>query len=136
MLSIKSNYLLDPCYVKCGSWIGNMAVSQGLVSIAESQAPSQAYGTRNLQVKRIPWRPVRTLNFEKHCIRFFHLDLPSTLRTHNSLPPTYSAFPSLPHLQLTLSLEISILIMGSTNPLTNPINYFYFGDFLIYMSNH
>lgn len=134
-MSIKSNSLLDPCYAKCGAWIGSMAVSQGLVRTAESEVPPQTYWTRNLQVKRIPWWPVCTLNFEKHCTRFFHLDLLSTLHTHNSLPPTYSPFSSLPYLQLMLSLEISILIMGSTNPLSYPISYFYFRDFLIYTFN-
>lgn len=135
--SIKSNYLLDQCYAKCSSWIGRMAISQGLVRIAESQVLTQTYcWTRNLQVRRIPWWPVCTLHFEKHCTRFFHLYLLSTLHTHNSLPPTYSPFPSLPYLQLTLSPEISIPIMGSTNPLSYPINYLYFRDFLIYTSNH
>lgn len=75
---------------------------------------------QKLCMKKIPWWSVCILNFEKHCSRFFHLGFRSTLHTHKTLPPIYSTFPSLLYLQLILPPEISILIIGSTDPLNYP----------------
>lgn len=94
-----------------------MGISQVLVRTAESQAPPQ---TTELEPACEEDSPVicMTLNFEKYCTRFFHLDFPLTLHTHKPFPSNIFNIPLPACLQFTLSPEITILITGSTKPVS------------------
>lgn len=81
--------------------------------------PTTDLPNHDLHVKRIPQRSVWHYTLRStHCTRFFYLDFPWTLHTHKTFPSNILNILLPACLQFTLSPDITILITGSTKPVS------------------